>query len=86
MDNQHTKITGYRDLSQSEIDLMNRIKALANDVGDLVQEMEHMPNEANPNAPDGSTQPNGRWLNIARTDLQKGFMALTRSVAKPTSF
>ncbi len=27
MKDQHTKITGYRDLSQEEIDLMNRIKA-----------------------------------------------------------
>lgn len=27
MENQHKKITGYRDLTQEEIDLMNRIKA-----------------------------------------------------------
>lgn len=27
MKDQHTKIKGYRDLSQAEIDLMNRIKA-----------------------------------------------------------
>lgn len=27
MQNQHQKITGYRDLSQAEIDLMNAIKA-----------------------------------------------------------
>lgn len=27
MDNQHRKITGYRELSAEEIDLMNRIKA-----------------------------------------------------------
>ena len=27
MKDQHTKIVGYRDLSQAEIDLMNRIKA-----------------------------------------------------------
>lgn len=27
MENQHRKITGYRELSQDEIDLMNRIKA-----------------------------------------------------------
>ena len=27
MENQHKKITGYRDLTQDEIDLMNRIKA-----------------------------------------------------------
>lgn len=26
---------------------------------------------------------NDRWLSIARTDLQKGFMALIRSIAKP---
>ena len=27
MENQHKQIIGYRDLSQEEIDLMNRIKA-----------------------------------------------------------
>lgn len=27
MENQHRKIAGYRELSQEEIDLMNRIKA-----------------------------------------------------------
>lgn len=27
-----------------------------------------------------------RWLSIARTDLQKGFMALVRSIAKPETF
>lgn len=27
MDNQHRKITGYRELSREEVDLMNRIKA-----------------------------------------------------------
>ena len=29
MDNQHQKITGYRDLSQEEINTMNSIKAIA---------------------------------------------------------
>lgn len=29
MDNQHRKITGYRDLSQVDIDLMNEIKSYA---------------------------------------------------------
>ena len=28
MENQHKKITGYRDLSQAEIDLMNEVKDL----------------------------------------------------------
>lgn len=32
MENQHRKITGYRDLSQTEIDLMNEIKALGTQI------------------------------------------------------
>jgi hypothetical protein len=33
MENQHQKITGYRDLSQEEIDAMNECKALAEQCG-----------------------------------------------------
>lgn len=36
MDNQHKQIKGYRDLSQAEIDLMNRIKAHAEETRALV--------------------------------------------------
>ena len=36
MKDQHTKITGYRDLSQEEIDLMNDVKEVGVIVGDLV--------------------------------------------------
>jgi hypothetical protein len=32
---------------------------------------------------DGADQ---RWVAIAKTDLQKGFMALVRAVAQPESF
>lgn len=74
MENQHQKITGYRDLSQEEIDSMNAIKEVANQVGQLTTDL-------------GNTEGvDKRWLSIAITDLQKGFMALTRSIAKPTSF
>jgi len=85
MKDQHEKIKGYRDLTQSEIDLMNEIKEKAEEVHELIQKMEHMDGEPC-DAPDGTTAPNARWLNIGRTDLQKGFMALVRSVAKPTTF
>ena len=74
MDNQHKKITGYRDLSQEEIDAMNKSKELASQVGDFIDELEK----------------NGyidkHWLAIAKTDLQKAFMSLTRSIARPNSF
>lgn len=72
MDNQHKKITGYRDLSQAEIDAMNRIKALANEVGATLDGL-----------PEGV---DGRWVAIARTQLQQGFMAAVRAVARPESF
>ena len=74
MDNQHKKIKGYRDLSQAEIDGMNRIKEKAAEVGELIESLEQTPEIDN------------RWLAIAKTDLQKGFMAATRSIAKPGFF
>ena len=79
MDNQHQKITGYRDLTQDEIDLMNKCKELANGVGALC-------NSLAARAKDDPTSIDPRWVAIGQTDLQKGFMALTRSIAKPTSF
>lgn len=43
MENQHRKITGYRDLSQEEIDLMNRIKAAGSQLLALhVEVLEHL--------------------------------------------
>ena len=74
MDNQHRKITGYRELTADEISLMNDIKKMANQVGDMVK-----------NASEDSLA-DQRWVSIAKTHLQQGFMALTRAVAKPESF
>lgn len=79
MENQHQKITGYRDLSQAEIDAMNEIKEIANRTGALCNKLAAM-------AKEDPTQVDPRWVAIGQTDLQKGFMSLTRSVAKPTSF
>lgn len=74
MDNQHKQITGYRDLSQAEIDAMNQCKDFAKQCGQLIELMEQTP------------EIDKRWLAIAKTDLQKGFMSLVRSVAQPTTF
>jgi len=74
MDNQHRKIDGYRELNENEIDCMNAIKDIANKVGNLIINLER----------DMTTD--GRWVAIGKNDLQKGFMALVRSVAKPNSF
>lgn len=71
MENQHRKIVGYRELDEGEIELMNIIKQL----GDIVDRLKER-RKAN----DRTDQ---RWVAIGATDLQKGLMALTRSVAKP---
>ena len=81
MDNQHKLIKGYRDLSQNEIDLINEGKELSAKVGEWIARLE---------VPDFAAtfedMPDARWLAIAKTDLQRGFMCAIRSIAKPTSF
>lgn len=74
MENQHKKITGYRELSQQEIDLMNEIKGIGSQLESLVNKVM---------IEGGGDQ---RWASIARTELQQGLMALVRAVAKPESF
>jgi hypothetical protein len=74
MDNQHKLIKGYRDLSQAEIQTMNDCKAMAENVGNVISELEKIESI------------DKRWLAIAKTDLQKGFMSLIRSIAQPTTF
>lgn len=83
MDNQHRQIAGYRELDQVEIDLMNEIKTHAERVGALVEKLRTTPNLRLSGDPLAADQ---RWVAIGATDLQKGFMALTRAIAKPTNF
>lgn len=74
MDNQHRKITGYRELTQQDIDMMNEVKEIGKVVGDLVaklRENEHL---------------DQRLVSIGATQLQQGGMMLTRSIAQPDFF
>lgn len=73
VDNQHEKIKGYRNLTEEEIALMNECKEMAINCGKLCDKL-------------GKTPVDQRWLAIARTELQKSFMFLIRSVAKPETF
>ena len=74
MENQHKHIKGYRDLTPDEIHLMNEAKAMAEQVGALVDKIAATPGV------------DGRWVAVGKTDLQKGFMALIRGIAQPTTF
>lgn len=75
MENQHRQIMGYGELDENEIQLMNEIKALAAEVGVAVESLKSRGEDLDQ-----------RWISIGATDLQKGFMALTRGVAKPEFF
>ena len=74
MENQHQKITGYRDLSQEEIDAMNEGKALATQVGAWIEKLQ---------AQEGLDQ---RAVALGKTNLQQGFMWAIRGIAQPTTF
>ena len=72
MDNQHKKITGYRDLTQSEIDGINSIKALEADAAQLVKQLKAIP------------EVDQRAMALAVTNLQQACMWLTKGVARST--
>lgn len=68
------KVTGYRQLNETEAALMNEIKAHGVALGELVAKLR---------ATEGL---DGRWISIGATECQQGLMALTRAVAQPTTF
>jgi len=97
VENQHRKISGYRELSQQEIDLMNRIKEKGAELLELQYELDQMlraqANQKSLNAAANtsdyaefdrfmSAEPL-RWASIGKTDIQTGIMALVRAVAQP---
>lgn len=74
MENQHRQISGYVELDELEIALMNEIKALGPVIETTVKELRET---------EGVDQ---RWVAIGVTNLQQGLMALTRAVARPDFF
>lgn len=97
MENQHRKITGYRELNQTEIDLMNKIKALGPQIEDVLEEVRlHVINQKQ-HAMESEPQDVAtldrlvdatpeRFLALAKTDFQTALMYATRAVAQPTFF
>lgn len=73
-DSEKPKITGYRQLTDVELGAINDIKQLGVELGVLTEKLRTI---------EGVDQ---RWISIGVTDLQKGLMALTRAVARPTTF
>ena len=78
MDNQHKLIQGYRDLSQGEINSINKLKEMEADIGIVLAHLDDMAMAAN-------NVTSARWASIARTHLEIGFMFAIKAVACPTN-
>lgn len=99
MDNQHRKISGYRELTQEEVDLMNEIKAQGAVLMDLQSKLAlkietrklalidltaHDPSPENVDEYERFLAAEpSRWASIGKTDIQTGISALVRAVAQP---
>ena len=98
MENQHRKIKGYRELSQAEIDLMNRIKEQGEVFGDLLRELAALRKQHNEETHAAIKQGKEPALTfsqlgdsatahgLAEDHLKTGVMWLVRAVALPSSF
>lgn len=74
MDTTSQKVTGYRQLTSDEIDLINSIKQNGNELGAAIDVIEATPGV------------DKRALAIAQTNLQTGLMWLVRAIARPEGF
>lgn len=80
------KITGYRQLTEEEVALMNEGKALAEQCGAYIAKLRTH-HDSKGGAQGGSElHLDQRWISIGATDLQRGFMAVIRGIAQPTTF
>ena len=84
------KITGYRQLTEAEVALMNEGKALAEACGAYVKKLRQhdgtVRDEATPDEVKAALMLDQRWISIGSTQLQQGFMAIIRGIAQPTTF
>lgn len=71
MENQHRKISGYRELSQTELDLMNECKALEAKFNSLIDKLK------------ASSELDQRNVSLAATHGEDAFMRAVRSIARP---
>ena len=70
-EHQGLPVAGYQPQTIAAVDLVNTNKVIEERVMRIIDALQAA-GEADP-----------RWLAIAKTDLEKGFMALNRSIFKP---
>lgn len=53
---------------------MNEVKVKGAEIGELIEKLESIP------------ETDKRWLEIGKTNIQQGLMAVTRAITKPDFF
>lgn len=74
MQDQHKLIKGYRDLTQTEIDLMNAIKVKGNELGALIEDLQKNP------------EFDQRFIASGKTKIQYGIQGVIRGITRPEGF
>ena len=64
-------IQGYRAMTQSQVDLVNAVKRAEQTVLAMLRNLSD----------DADIDP--RWFAIGKSDIEKGFMEVCRSIARP---
>jgi hypothetical protein len=70
-------VSGYLPQTEEKVALVNEFKADEERILRKIDTISFVPGE------DGQPVYDQRWLSIARTHMQEGFMALNRSVFRP---
>jgi len=78
---QHAKLTRI----QQQRQLIEEIKARGEELRELVLKLRENEGKANDEFGTPDFEPH-RWISTGEMHLKQGLMALTRAVAKPTSF
>lgn len=68
------KIIGYTDQSQESISAINALKEIEIQVLEIIN---HYLNDIT------GLKSDKRWMSIAKTNIQQGFMAAVRAIARP---
>lgn len=80
------QIKGYRQLSAEEQALINEGKALAEQCGTYIAKLRQHTGPKTSDDDQNRLSLDQRWVSIGATDLQRGFMAVIRGIAQPTTF
>jgi hypothetical protein len=67
----HTPISGYRELNEDELKAINQLKEIEERTLRVLDAMQV------------SFSMDPRWMAIAKTHIEQGFMAANRSIARP---